>query len=115
MGNRGGGHGWFDVCVGSADIVVEEACTLSVEGINTYILNLDDSAFSNNPANRKNALGNKLDAVQQMIDDGNYEEAIDKLQNDILAKMDGGKNDWITDPSAQAELQVLIDGLVGCL
>lgn len=115
MGNRGGGHGWFDVCVGSDDIVVEEACTLSVESINTYIMNLDDSAFKNNADNRKAALENKLDAVQTLIDGGNYEDAIDKLTNDILAKMDGGNNDWITDTEAQADLQGLIDDLVSCL
>jgi len=37
----------------------------------------------------KNALLNKIDAALKMIDEGQYEAALEKLENDILAKTDG--------------------------
>jgi len=46
-----------------------------------------------------------------MLDEGLYEEALDKLQDDILAKMDGcaetgqpDKNDWIITCEEQSRL-----------
>jgi outer membrane protein assembly factor BamB len=78
-----------------------------------YILGLDDECFKNNADNRKNALVNKLEAVRQMIIDGDYEGAIDKLINDIRPKMDGeGKNDWIICENAQNDLTGMIDELI---
>jgi len=57
------------------------------------------------------ALTNKIAALIQMIERGNYAEALDKLSNDILAKTNGcatvgapDKNDWITDCTAQAQV-----------
>ena len=46
-----------------------------------------------------------------------YQEAINKLQNDIRSKADGfvdgnSKNDWIVDPTAQGEICVMIDNLI---
>ena len=63
-------------------VVVDQAQSL----IN-LINGLHNSAFHN--ANFRNALTNKLQAVIQMIDDGDYQNAIDKLRSDILAKTDG--------------------------
>ncbi len=84
-----------------------------LDDIIEYILGLPDDAFKNNPDQRKNALVNKLEEVRQMILDGDYEEAIDKLENDIRPKMDGeGKNDWIIDPQAQEDLMDMIDELI---
>lgn len=52
----------------------------------------------------KQALPNKISAAVQDVDQGLYQQALDKLQNDILAKTDGcaktgaaDKNDWLTD------------------
>lgn len=72
---------------------------------------------------RKNALYEKLitnddgDAVLQLIAASKYQDAINKLQNDIRAKMDGDSTakDWITNPEAQQELCSMIDSLVACL
>ncbi len=78
-----------------------------------YILGLDDDCFKNNADNRKNALVNKLEEVRTMINDGDYEGAIDKLLNDIRPKMDGeGKNDWIICEEAQNDLTGMIDELI---
>jgi hypothetical protein len=61
--------------------------------------------------NMANALTNKIAALIQMIERGNYAEALDKLSHDILAKTNGcatvgapDKNDWITDCTAQAQV-----------
>jgi hypothetical protein len=62
-------------------------------------LMLDPNSLKN--ANMANALSNKIDEVLAMIDTGNYQAALKKLENDILAKTDGcansgqpDKNDW---------------------
>jgi hypothetical protein len=54
------------------------------------------------------------------MDAGLYQEAIDKLENDLRAKMDGcyggnPRNDWITDCEAQYELLAIIDDLIAYL
>lgn len=83
------------------------------EGINA----LSNSAFINNGPQRKNALSSKLDEIciistnaentaDLIIRNQYYNEALDKIKNDILTKMDGSaggipKNDWIIDPVAQ--------------
>jgi uncharacterized delta-60 repeat protein len=74
--------------------------------IKNTILSLSDDAFLPPAPKRKNALANKLNAVLSMIEEMNYTEAIMKLNDDVLAKMDGfhggiPQNDWIIDKSAQ--------------
>jgi beta propeller repeat protein len=77
----------------------------AIDAINS----LDPQSFKN--ANMQNALTNKLTTVIQMVEQGQYAEALDKLQNDILQKTDGcaltgasDKNDWIKDCTAQLEI-----------
>jgi outer membrane protein assembly factor BamB len=78
-----------------------------------YILGLDDDCFKNNADSRKDTLVSKLEEIREMINDGNYDAAISKLENDIRPKMDGeGKNDWITCESAQSDLTGMIDELI---
>lgn len=97
------------------------------------ISSLPDSAFRNNPSQRKNAFCEKTDEVIQLVEyaanstdpvvqDQFYQDAIDKLQNDIGVKMDshaGGEknNDWVTDEKAQEfiyrDVQKLIKELQG--
>ncbi len=74
---------------------------------------LDPESLKN--ANMKNALINKINAVQGMIAEELYAEALDKLQNDILQKTDGcaetgqpDKNDWIITCEGQSWLYPLV-------
>ncbi len=74
---------------------------------------LDPNSLKN--ANMANALSNKIDEVLAMIDDGLYEDARAKLENDILKKTDGcvkkgepDKNDWILTCDEQDEIYQLI-------
>ena len=65
--------------------------------------------------NMQNSLLNKIDAVQEMIDQGLYEDALHKLEHDILTKIDGcsetgepDKNDWIITCEEQAAVYPLV-------
>ena len=65
--------------------------------------------------NMKNALLNKIDAVLEMIEEGNYTGALSKLEHDILAKMNGcvkrgepDKNDWIITCEEQSRVYPLV-------
>lgn len=91
--------------------------TSETEEISTYIDELPDDIFKNNPENRRNTLLEKMDNVSDLIAKGDYENAINKLNHDIRAKADeylGGNpaNDWITDETVQRELNDLIDELI---
>lgn len=88
--------------------VIDEVETIIdvINGLNLNVLK--------NP-NMGNALTNKLNAVLADIDQGLYQDALDKLQNDILAKTDGcalggapDKNDWIKDCASQSQVYPLI-------
>lgn len=105
QGFRNGGAGHF----GTAE--------KSIKGIYDKIQELTDSAFRNNPEQRKNALTNKLKEVFLNIENKKYEDAANKLRNDIRSKMDGSlggnpKDDWIIDPIAQKDLAEMIEGLI---
>ncbi|MBA7666372.1 hypothetical protein ES703_74452 [subsurface metagenome] len=74
---------------------------------------LDPESLRNE--NLKNALINKINAVQQMIEEGNYTGALSKLEHDILAKMNGcgetgepDKNDWVITCQEQEQIYSLI-------
>jgi hypothetical protein len=65
--------------------------------------------------NLKSSLINKINVVLEMIDEGLYENAISKLENDILQKTNGcaemgepDKNDWIITCEAQSEIYPLV-------
>lgn len=94
----------------------------------TVISSLPDGSFKNNPSQRKNAFCEMTDEVIQLIQyaegstdpvvqDQFYQDAINKLQSDIGAKMDsfaGGdtKNDWITDEKVQEPIYGDVQKLV---
>lgn len=86
----------------------------AIKAIQTAVMALPDSAFKN--ANMRKALVNKLNAVIAGVDAGLYTDALEKLNDDILAKTDGcaasgapDKNDWIT---VCPEAQGIVDPLV---
>ncbi|MHC4194125.1 MAG: hypothetical protein ACYSP9_08140, partial [Planctomycetota bacterium] len=65
--------------------------------------------------NMKNSLMDKIDEALQMIDEGLYKVALNKLENDILQKTNGcgqtgepDKNDWIITCEEQSEVYPLI-------
>jgi hypothetical protein len=84
-------------------------CTLS-EAVDAM---LEPNTLKNK--NVKNALLDKINAVQQMITDGLCADALNKLENDILQKTDGcaeqgepDKNDWIINCEQQNQIYPLV-------
>jgi hypothetical protein len=73
------------------------------------------------PSNRA-ALANKINIVLQMINRGAYAQALDKLQNDILKKVDGcamsgvpDRDDWIIDSTYQRIANQRVTRAIGAL
>jgi len=80
------------------------------EAINV-INGLPDTAFKNKK--RRKPLANKINAVIKKVNQGLFQDALNKLQHDILRKTDGciefgapQGNDWITSCDAQAQVAV---------
>ncbi len=91
----------------------QSAAMYAINAIIESVGSLESGDLKN--ANMKNALINKLNAVIATIEAGNYGEALNKLQNDVLEKTDGcaiggvlDPNDWITSCPAQNQVYPLI-------
>jgi len=86
----------------------------AIKAIQGAVMSLPDSAFRN--ANNRKALVNKLNAVIAEVEAGLKTDALEKLNDDILAKTDGcaaagapDRNDWITVcPGAQDQVDPLV-------
>jgi hypothetical protein len=80
-------------------------------------IKLGPGSVKNN--NMRNSLLNKIEAAEEMIDQGLYEDALRKLEHDILAKMDGcsetgepDKNDWIITCEEQPVIYPLVMDII---
>jgi hypothetical protein len=89
---------------------VESSLQLTIDDVVRTLL--DPRSLKNR--NMKNALLNKVNEVLRMIDEGLYNDALNKLEHDILAKMNGcallgepDKNDWVKTCEAQSVLYPL--------
>ena len=92
-----------------------DTCLDTAEDIIDYLDGMDPSDFSN--PNHQKTLKNKMNAVIKQIKNGSYCSAANKLENDILKKLDGEHPppDWVTDPVAQQELEDMILEMIDCL
>jgi hypothetical protein len=86
----------------------------------TITNNLEPNYFKN--ANQQNTLTSKLRAVARMVNHGSCADALDKLQNDIMQKIDGcavkarpDKNDWIINCDGQDGLYPGITEMISLL
>ena len=98
----------------SISVANQETAVISVAQETIDVINGLDNEVFNNSDNVK-TLTNKIIAVIENIEDEEYTNALNKLKNDILKKMDGcantdepDKNDWIGDCDAQAEVYAYI-------
>ena len=87
--------------------------TEATRDIQDVIALLNPGVFKN--ATMQKTFNNKLNAVIADIEAGNYANALDKLQHDILGKTDGcantgapDSNDWIKDCVSQDQVYSLI-------
>ncbi len=88
-------------------VVVDAHGALDI--MNEYIQSLPDEAFGKNADKKKNALEMMINALHDMVDEGDFNGAIQDMQSNMLSKVDGfmggnPKDDWIIDPVAQEEL-----------
>ena len=95
--------GEYEIRKGEAigTVLIVEDVDDYVDDISDIIDALPDEAFTNK--NHDKALINKLNALQNMIDAENYQGAIDKINNDIIPKVD----DWMTEEYAEEEAEII--------
>lgn len=94
-------------------IAVYDALVIVLDDISSVVDALDDDSLRNKKLRKP--LTNKINAVMRMVDKGCYEDALKKLQHDILGKTNGcvdvgepEKNDWITSCEEQEQLYNLV-------
>lgn len=87
----------------------EDAATGELTDAIELINSLEPAIFKNK--NMCNALTNKINSVLELIDQGFYIDALEKLQNDILGKTDGcaeigepDANDWLKSCQEQQDV-----------
>lgn len=108
--------GLLDSAPSTTQVQVVANSTVAIDAtqdVQDSIASLNPGVFKN--ANMQKTFNNKLNAVIADIEAGNYANALDKLQHDILAKTDGcanagvpDSNDWIKDCVSQAQVYPLI-------
>jgi len=82
---------------------------LGLQAWQVAIDNIPDEVFINRSANRERALKNKFGAVFKMFEANNYRGAINKLEKDILEKLDAdGRADWVKQPVLVNEIKAFI-------
>jgi M6 family metalloprotease-like protein len=107
-------HG-FEVTWIDKDYRVEVKRGMNLIDLETWrvaVLGIPDHLFVNRPLNRKEALINKFEAVFKMLREKNYKGAIEKLEKDILEKLNAdGKADWVHRPVLVNEIRALVSML----
>lgn len=115
--------GWVDSEPSTASVLAIS----HLDAITTTLQEIIDAINTIDPANLKNknmqkTLSNKVNAVLELVEQGAYAEALNKLQNDLLDKTDGcatsgtpDKNDWLQDCGDQEQLYPLITEAIGYL
>jgi hypothetical protein len=98
----------------------EEAVRLLLETID-IVQGLDPAILKNGNLT-KDSIINKINVVLDMINDGKYDNAMGKLQNDVIERTDGctnagepDSNDWITTCEGQSEVYLLTTEAMGYL
>jgi hypothetical protein len=87
------------------------------EDLAAYIQALPEGAFKGNAEQRKDAYAKMFAALDEMIEDEEWNGFIHALDNNIREKADGlidGKanDDWITDQTAQKHITMKIDDII---
>ena len=92
----------------------------TIQDAEDVIIALPQSVLKNK--NMRNAFLNKLNSVIANVEAGNYADALDKLQNDIMGKMNGcidtgdpNKNDWIKSCVEQYQVYLILMSAVTLL
>jgi Na+-transporting NADH:ubiquinone oxidoreductase subunit NqrC len=115
--------GLLDSAPSTTQVQVVANATVAIEAtqdVQVSVASLNPGVFKN--TNMQKTFNNKLNAVIADIEAGNYANALDKLQHDILGKTDGcantgapDSNDWIKDCASQGEVYPLILDVIDIL
>lgn len=108
--------GWVDSPPSTASAYAasyQDATTMTLQ---ETITTINDIPLGNlKSKNMQNSLTRKVNAVLALIEQGEYADALDKLQNNLLDKNNGcatsgspDKNDWIQDCAEQDQVYQLI-------
>jgi hypothetical protein len=103
--------------VADTNVLVVESAVEPLDEIREIIQDLPDEDFDGPARNRRRTLLKKLEVIEEQIEKNAIQGAIDKLNNDLLGKMDGcgsvpDNDDWIVNCEVQITLRILIDLLV---
>lgn len=116
----GGGGLDYQVSIGYEKVKTIEDLTKRIRDLINEVNSLPAEAFKN--ANMRNALVNKLNAVVKQAQDGEFQQALDKMTGDVAAKMDGcaaagapDADDWIVTCEAQATLAPIVGDILQLL
>jgi hypothetical protein len=115
----GGGGLDYLASISYEQVTTIEDLTKLIRELINEINSLPAGAFQN--ANMRNALVNKLNAIVKQAQGGEFRQALDKMNDDVTAKMDGcaagapDNNDWIISCEAQATLAPLVGDIVQLL
>ncbi len=86
-----------NIASASVTFTIRDTVAYMLDELKSAVNALDDSVFKNNAKQRKNALSNKIDEVISLYRAGQYQEALNKLQNDIRPKLDStSTQSWVT-------------------
>jgi PKD repeat protein len=106
---------------GTTNVTTMEVVVVTLEEAkhitNDYIQSLPDAAFKDKADKRKAAVDNMIGALDDMLDDQEYQGMIQALQKNLRQKADGlvdGKisGDWIVDAAVQQEICHKVDDMV---
>lgn len=96
------------------EILIKGEILPLIHELEEYIESLPSSVFKSNgkaqnAENRRNAMLNKLRALESLVMNQEYQEALEKLEHDLEGKFDGcynghSSNDWIIDCGVQQRL-----------
>jgi hypothetical protein len=98
-------------------MTIQEAATVELQTTMDTINIVPLEVFTN--STMQNTSTNKISSVLQDIEQGNYQDAKNKLTHDLLAKYDGcylrgaaDKNDWVKDCAEQLKIyQQILDAI----
>jgi hypothetical protein len=69
---------------------------------------IPDYGFINNPQQRRKALHNKIDAVENMLAAGNFKGALEKLKHDIKLTIEKWLKDYTTETPLKLTKQQIL-------
>jgi hypothetical protein len=101
---------------------METPASTLIDRVDAIIAAISGLAPSDFKKNKQKTLTNKLEAVRKQFQNSAFQGALNKLQNDILPKIDGcalrgspDSNDWITNCAAQNQVYPLVVELIAAL